>query len=26
VKIRYTETNGEYLDMALSAAHPLESR
>lgn len=26
VKIRYTETNGEYLDMALSAAHPVESR
>jgi hypothetical protein len=26
VKIRYTETNGEYLDMALSAVHPVESR
>jgi hypothetical protein len=26
VKIRYTETNGEYLDMTLSAVHPVESR
>jgi hypothetical protein len=26
VKIRYTETNGEYLDMSLSAVLPVESR